>query len=435
MINHIIKTLQKEKSVLINGLGEFVVQLKHATAERNVVHPPQYEVVFHPTTDMVNNFSLANTISFEKQCLFTEANEEIIKWVDELKKALENNKSVDFEDFGSFSLDRKGDITFSSAKIPQLNTLFDYFDDIDLKNPTDKFDESDEFSNETSNNVIEKTPVITHELIPEPQEEDVVVDESTAEPLTEEHIVTETVPESQQETISEQESVIEPISENKPEENVGPEHIEEADQAVEPISEPQPEVIDEPDENKEEEDDDESKKRHVSAWLWILFLLLLVIAVLGFIFKDKIFNAYKDWKGKSPDTEIIQENSQETDNIDLDASAPTNDIEDFPEEEQLVEESQVENVAYTPEIVKHTADNKYPYIRFESGHFYAIAGSFYTEQEVEKHIKQKHLEQYSPSILLQDGVKNLRVCIGVFDTEEEAETFAKNVNKNNWVLK
>ena len=53
---------------------------------------------------------------------------------------------------------------------------------------------------------------------------------------------------------------------------------------------------------------------------------------------------------------------------------------------------------------------------------------------MERHIRQKNLDQYSPVIVVQEG-KNLRVCIGVFDTEEEAEQFAKGVNSQYWVLK
>jgi hypothetical protein len=52
-----------------------------------------------------------------------------------------------------------------------------------------------------------------------------------------------------------------------------------------------------------------------------------------------------------------------------------------------------------------------------------------------RHIRQKKLDQYSPKILKQDGVSNLRVCIGVFNTEEEAESFAKGVSASYWVLK
>ena len=85
--------------------------------------------------------------------------------------------------------------------------------------------------------------------------------------------------------------------------------------------------------------------------------------------------------------------------------------------------------------MKQTADGKYNYVRFEPGHFYAIAGSFPGEADVERHIRQKKLDQYSPVIVKQDGVSNLRVCIGIFDTEEEAESFAKGVSSSYWVLK
>jgi hypothetical protein len=109
------------------------------------------------------------------------------------------------------------------------------------------------------------------------------------------------------------------------------------------------------------------------------------------------------------------------------------------ETEPVVDESETdeEPVAevYTPEVIKQTADGKYDYIRFEPGHYYAIAGSFPGEADVLRHIRQKNLDQYSPKIVLQDGVKNLRVCIGIFDTEEEAEQFAKGINSGYWVLK
>ena len=94
-----------------------------------------------------------------------------------------------------------------------------------------------------------------------------------------------------------------------------------------------------------------------------------------------------------------------------------------------------ESEPYTPEVIKKTADKKYDYIQFESGHFYAIAGSFPNEGDAVRHIRQKKLDQYSPVLVKQDGAKNLRVCIGVFDTEEEAETFAKGINSSYWVLK
>ena len=90
---------------------------------------------------------------------------------------------------------------------------------------------------------------------------------------------------------------------------------------------------------------------------------------------------------------------------------------------------------YKPKVVKSTADNKYEYIRFESGHYYVIAGSLPNESDAELHIRQRGLDKYQPTLLLQDGVSNIRVCIGIYDTEEEAESFAKGINSKYWVLK
>lgn len=111
------------------------------------------------------------------------------------------------------------------------------------------------------------------------------------------------------------------------------------------------------------------------------------------------------------------------------------DYNEAQNNDEVAEEQPSEPEKYVPAAVKQTADGKYEYINFESGHYYAIAGSFYNEKDVETHIRHKGLDQYSPKILLQDGVKNLRVCIGIFNTEEEAEAFAKGVNQQYWVLK
>ena len=97
-------------------------------------------------------------------------------------------------------------------------------------------------------------------------------------------------------------------------------------------------------------------------------------------------------------------------------------VEEEPQPEEVSEPE-----VYTPVVVKQSADSKYDYIHF--------AGSFPSESDVLRHIRQKKLDQYSPKILKQDGVGNLRVCIGIFDSEAEAEQFAKGVDSKYWVLK
>ena len=380
MINYILKTLQKEDYVFIERVGAFRLQLKHASIDKDTIHPPHYEVVFSHADSEENNFALANQISRDKQCLFTEANEQITAWVGELLTALQHNKSVTYEEFGTFMLDKKGNITFESALIPQLNSQFEGLEPIDLKH----FE-------------VAAVPMV------EPEPEPVVAPES--EPVVDP----------------------EPV-ETFPETSPQPE--------PEPVVDPEPVVNDEEDEEDDDdeydEDEEEPKKRHGLAWLWIILLLLVVLGVLGYIFKDKLLDYYHQWQEKRYPVEQVvepQETPEATATID-EVVEPTEPVEE-PQEEVVESEPEV----FTPAVIKQSSDGKYDYIRFEKGHYYAIAGSFPTEADVIRHIRQKKLDQYSPKILKQDGVSNLRVCIGVFNTEEEAESFAKGVSASYWVLK
>ena len=394
MISYILKTLQTEDHVFIERLGAFRMQLRHAVIEGNIIRPPYNEVVFSQTDSEENNFALANLISREKQCLFTYANEEITAWVSELLAALQNNKSVTYEDFGTFMLDKKGNITFESALIPQLNSQFEGLESIDLKH----FEVA-------AVPVVEPEPVVNPEPVVEPEPETI------SEPV-------ETFPETSPHPEPETESVVEP------EPVVNPE----------PIVEPEPETIPEPVETFPETSPqpEPEKKKHHLAWLWILLLLIAVGAALGFVFKDKLLGYYHQWQEKKQTVEQVVE-PQET----PDATATIDEeIEPAePAEEPQEEVKEPEPEVFTPTVIKQSSDGKYDYIRFEKGHYYAIAGSFPTEADVIRHIHQKKLDQYSPRILKQDGVSNLRVCIGVFTTEEEAESFAKGVSTSYWVLK
>jgi hypothetical protein len=163
--------------------------------------------------------------------------------------------------------------------------------------------------------------------------------------------------------------------------------------------------------------------------LWILLLLLAVLGTLGYIFKDKLTDCYHQWRESKRSVEQTVAADEQLD----ETAEPVTVEEPVADEPETVEEPVPE--VYKPEVLKQTADGKYDYVRFEPGHFYAIAGSFPGEADVERHIRQKGLDQYSPVIVKQDGAKNLRVCIGIFDTEEEAEQFAKGVNSGYWVLK
>lgn len=498
MIQYILKTLQKEDHVFIERLGEFRLRMKHAEIKKDTVYPPYNEVVFSPKESEENNFALANLVSREKQCLFTEANEMVTAWVDELLSALQHNKSVTYEGFGTFMLDKKGNLSFENEIIPQLNSLFEGMEPIELVHPiaaavieeeeaTIEEEEVKAIETETvgANNdspvepepikepepEVVSEPVVEPEPINEPEPEVVsepIVEkepEVIPEPVVEPEPLKEPEPEIVSEPVAEAEPIIEKEPEVVPEPVVEPEPevvsklVEEPEPIVEeepevipepvvepePIKEPEPEVVPEPvvepddddedeDDEKEDEedDDDDEKKRHRLAWLWILLLILAVLGALGYIFKEKITDYYHQWKEKKQPVEQVVTTNEA---VDETVTEPETFVE--PEtvenEPEIVEEPAPET--YTPEVMKQTADGKYNYVRFEPGHFYAIAGSFPGEADVERHIRQKGLDQYSPVIVKQDGVKNLRVCIGIFDTEEEAESFAKGVSSSYWVLK
>ena len=453
MIPYILKTLQKEDHVFIERLGEFRLRMKHAEIKKDTVYPPYNEVVFSPKESEENNFALANLVSREKQCLFTEANEMVTAWVDELLSALQHNKSVTYEGFGTFMLDKKGNLSFENEIIPQLNSLFEGMEPIELVHPIAAavIEEEETINEEEEVKAVETETVganndspVEPEPIKEPEPEVV------AEPIVEEkpEVIPEPVVES--EPIKEPKPIVEPEPIKEPEPEVVSKLVEEPEPIVEeepevipepvvepePIKEPEPEVVPEPvvdsDDDDEDEDDDDEKKRHRLAWLWILLLILAVLGALGYIFKDKITDYYHQWKEKKQPVEQVVTTDEAVN-------------ETVAEPETFVEPETVENEpetvegptpeTYTPEVMKQTADGKYNYVRFESGHFYAIAGSFPGEADVERHIRQKKLDQYSPVIVKQDGVSNLRVCIGIFDTEEEAESFAKGVSSSYWVLK
>ena len=476
MIPYILKTLQQEDHVFVERLGAFRTQLKHAVVEKNVIHPPYNEVVFSQDDSEENNFALASQISREKKCLFTEANEQIMRWVDELLSALQHNKSVTYEGFGTFMLDKKGNISFESAVVPQLNSQFEGMEPIDIKNVGVAVVEDDEpvkvvepveepepiaepepeyaeTFQETSlqpepESVVEPEPVGANNDSPEGETVTIEepVEEPEPEPVMEPEPIAEPEPEyaeTFQETSlqPEPESIVEPepvgANNDSPEDETGDEKDDKAIKNDEEEDDDDDEEDEEDDDDDEEEDDEDEKKHHKLAWLWILLLLLVALGALGFVFRDKITSFYHQWKDKEQSVEqdvtpeVTDDDNQTATFEDESVVDEVEAVEEVTPE--VVEEPTPKPVAAAP--VKSTSDGKYDYIQFEQGRFYVIVGSFPTESDVVKHIRNKRLGQYSPVIVKQDGFKNLRVCIGVFNTEAEAEQFGKSTNQNYWVLK
>jgi len=72
---------------------------------------------------------------------------------------------------------------------------------------------------------------------------------------------------------------------------------------------------------------------------------------------------------------------------------------------------------------------------FQKGNYYVIAGSFASKENAIRLIKNEELELYHPKFIHLPNSNLFRVCIGVFDNEEDARFFAEQFEKNYWVLK
>ena len=439
MIHYITKGLQENESIYVNDLGTFTKHYVSARIDGDTLLPPHYEVSLDTNIDH-EEIIFTNLVCRERQCMLTQANAEILQWVDELKQALSNNKSVTFEGFGTFSL-VKGDIHFESETIEGLNLEFEGMKALSLIPGAVPPMEEDDYTPEP---VEEPAPVVEPE--PEPVVEPTPVTIPVAAPV--EEMEEEPVSIAEPEHVEEPEPVIqyshvadeepqtdtieEPAAAEEPASIAEPQPAEEPEPVEEPLAVKEPEPVEEPESDEETDtshgDDDPKEntgKRKRRIWPWILLLLLLAAAaVLFFILRQQVMDILDHLPHKRSSDQVIESQPQETDAITLDDSL------------YIIEPEEVDTPAvYIPDTLRLTADKKYPYIQFEQGHFYVIAGSFQSEKDVETHIRQTGLAQYSPTLVLQDGVKNIRICIGIYPTEEEAQAFIDSINKHYWVLK
>ena len=494
MTPYIIKALQKGESICVNDLGTFSLHYVPANISGKVISAPHNIVTFDAHTGSAD-YAFTDLVCFEKKCLITQASNDIIQWVEELKQALNHNKSVTFEGFGTFSLNDKGKISFSCDHIPELNLEFEGLEDLRTDQLWSEGVETEDVRRET-----EEPRPETEELRPEteelrPETEDVrrengganspsvaegvpegrgsnIEEPSTLELETEDtRLETEDVrpeteelrPETEElrpetedvrrETEDEESQIEEQETEDlrrktEDEESLIAnresqiEELETEDGRRETEDE-RPETEDERPETEDDEsetEDDESqvanRKSHTAhrKWLWWLLVLLLLgaLGAAGYLFRDKLTPVYENVKEKFSKKEKV-ETPTEAETIEV--VTPVEEAEEMEPAEEPVEEVAEETPAYTPEVVKRTADDKYPYIRYESGHYYAIVGSLPSEGDAVRHIRNRGLDKYEPKLVMQNGVGNIRVCIGIFDSEEEAEAFAKGTGLKYWILK
>ena len=474
MIQYIIKALLNDDSIFINDLGTFTKTYQSARFDGDTMLPPQYVVTLTVKDDQPDSTEFINLVCREKQCRITEASAEINQWVEELKTAIENNKEVEFDNFGTFSLSNKGVITFVCDHIDELNREFEGMGIVKLGELGEEMKEVQEVQEEMKDEEIRRLQEEEEERrlqeeeerrlqeeaeqrlqeeaeqrLREAEEQERLAKEAEEKRLQEEAEQRLKDAEEQERLAKEaeekrlQEEAEQRLREAEEQERLAKEAEEkrlqeEAEQRLREAKEQErlAKEAEEQEEKDEQEEKEEKKpakrtKKKRRSWWWLFVLLILIaLGVLGYLFRQQLTDTFHRIKMEftATDEEVISEE---------DEAAVDEETATYEEETQEAQEEEVatEPEVYTPEVMRTTANGNYPVIRFEQGHYYVIAGSLPTEQDAVRHIKQRNLDQYEPKIVLQNGVSNLRVCIGIFDTEEEAETFAKNVNPKYWVLK
>ena len=139
-----------------------------------MLYPPQNKVKFNSKSDG-NGFAFILKLSEKFQKRIPEADADVRNWVEELKSAVENNKSVSFDNFGTFFINAKGELGFDSAVIIELNIEYEGMAPIEVK-PVEKevYSEKASFVGEIKGNNTEITsenlrPEISHPSVSEPQ--------------------------------------------------------------------------------------------------------------------------------------------------------------------------------------------------------------------------------------------------------------------------
>ena len=414
IIKSIIRYLQTDDELIINRLGRFTKKIVASQVEGSMITPPKVILEFEYTEDG-NGFSLVDRISKWESLRLLDADDAVSKWVSELKSAVQNNKSVAFENFGTFSMNSAGKIEFESDIIKELNGEFYGMNPVPVVK-SDKIEIVPE---------IKEEPIEIKEEPVEIKEEPIEIEEEPEIPTEVPHIINTTFEES-----------------------------EDKNQADE--------TVDSAEENTGSDDSSEEviikKPKRKSRWFErILFIIIILgaLALVGYLFRKEVKQFYQDHFQK---TEVVTPTTQPIPNqqdITSDEMDETLDTTELVTSEPVVEQPKTvaEQPKTTPDKPKTTSttgttikpvqnnqpmnqstgNGVYKTVSIESGKFYVIAGSFVKQQDAIKHIQEKKLGSYNPVLVV--GQSRVRVCIGIFKTEAEATAYAAKIDKTYWVLK
>ena len=289
---------------------------------------------------------------------------------------------------------------------------------------------------------VEEAPVATEEV------EQTVVNEEPAVPEeVEQTVVNEVpaVPEEVEQTVVNEEPVgSEEVEQTVvSEEPAAPEEIEQTVVNEKPAASEEVEqtVVNEDTEIPEQVDEQTGRKRS-RWWLWLLIVLFILAAAgtAGYFYRAQISDFVHPYLEKWGWVKSEQPAPQPAENPQPVSELNDTQNESVAETDTLLQESdtlseQIEEPQPEPvpvSVQKTFDSNNMRHITFETGKFYVIHGSFGCDSDCAKHVCQACLQKYNPSILCTPGDWHRRVCLGVFSTEAEAESFAAGIKKA-WV--
>lgn len=423
----------------VNNLGLFRKEYAPAQIKDGMITPPGYMLVYDPDFDG-NGFAFTMFVSQKGGMLITEATTQIDQWVAQLKTALDNNKSVSFGNFGTFAKNDNGTISFVCDRIAELNVEYEGMEPVSLDSKKIKEEEevetADEVASETKEISVRETENTDKEEISS------VEDDNTS---AEENVVTA---EEETESVKENEEGVKAEDSENTEESDNTEESEKAEESDEANDENGVDVVeeeekdendDEEDDEKDDEDETDDQKRKKRPWLVVLIIVLIaaLLAAAAYYFREELTGLYQQYFGIENTEQVTEEPIQDTSTtVDIDTIA-TDSLEVETDSLSTMENSDniEEEIVSEPTVINQLPDGEKFFIDYEKGKFYVIVGSFRSEKEVREHIKSRKLEQYNPKVVLQQNSKNMRVCIGVFGTEAEADNYGRSTGLNYWVLK
>jgi len=399
-INSLLKTLLLTNDKFsVTGLGTFVSTPKSAIINKATreISPPTKGISFD--TELKQNDTILRDALLSKGLSEEEASLEIAKFVEDVKKALNNNDNYQIPELGFFFKNREGKVEFSDKATISLIPEATGFSKISIKKQTGN--NNTELNNSNEDIVPEKTD--KNKKISKKEKRR--IEQQQKQKLKEE----KKLKKEQEKKLKKEQKLKAKADKNipdKPKEKIKEEKVKK--EKVKKIKTPE----------------QKAKKKKLTRSLLIIIPIIAILGTGGYFHKQIIEQA-KELFAKVQDTTktnnviIVDDNFVDTNNADV------TDLLGNDEEYKKLLNSNITNTAE----VNLGQDYK---------KFYIIAGSFSTNKNAKQYAKQLQNFGYSPVIIDGTGQNYYRVALGAYDKTEDLETdynnFTNKYKKDLWVL-